>query len=87
MFWRLTRSEFEKKKGAGNRQALKKLVESGKVPGVLAYADGVPVGWCAVAPRADYSTLERSRVLAPIDDHPVWSVPCFFVRGLFADGD
>ena len=83
MFWRLTRAEYEKKKGAGNRRALKKLVESGKVPGVLAYADGVPVGWCAVAPRAAYSTLERSRVLAPIDDHPVWSVPCFFVARPF----
>jgi GNAT superfamily N-acetyltransferase len=91
MFWRQTRAEYEKKKGSGNRRALKKIVESGKAPGILAYADGAPVGWCAVAPRTDYSTLERSRVLAPVDEQPVWSVPCFFVarpfrrRGLTAE--
>jgi len=83
MWWRLTRSEFERKKGAGTRRALKKIVESGKVPGVLAYADGKPIAWCAVAPREAYSTLERSRVLAPIDDQPVWSVTCFFVARPF----
>jgi GNAT superfamily N-acetyltransferase len=32
-----------------------------------------------VAPRATYRRLEASRVLAPVDDQPVWSVPCFFV--------
>lgn len=79
MFWRLPRSEFEKHKGAGNRRALRGIVMSGAEPGVLAYAGGEPVGWCAVAPRADYPALERSRVLAPVDDQPVWSVSCFFV--------
>jgi GNAT superfamily N-acetyltransferase len=79
MFWRLTRSEFEKRKGEGNRRAFRTIVASGAEPGVLAYAGGEPVGWCAVAPRADYPALERSRVLAPVDDEPVWSVSCFFV--------
>lgn len=83
MFWRQTRAEYEKKKGAGNRRAFKKIVESGKAPGILAYADGAPVGWCAVAPRTDYSTLGRSRVLAPVDERVVWSVPCFFVARPF----
>jgi GNAT superfamily N-acetyltransferase len=79
MYWRQTRAEYEKKKGGGNRRALKKLVTSRRPPGLLAYADGRPVGWCAIAPREAYSTLERSRVLARIDDAPVWSVPCFFI--------
>jgi GNAT superfamily N-acetyltransferase len=83
MFWRQTRAEYEKSKGAGNRRAFKRIVELGKVPGILAYAGGAPVGWCAVAPRTDYSTLERSRVLAPVDEQPVWSVPCFFVARPF----
>jgi GNAT superfamily N-acetyltransferase len=83
MFWRETRAEFERKKGAGNRRALKKLVTAGPPPGILAYAEGRPVGWCAIAPREGYSTLERSRVLARIDDEPVWSVPCFFIARSF----
>ena len=83
MYWRETRAEYEKKKGAGNRRALRKLVTSGPAPGLLAYAEGSPVGWCAIAPRARYSTLERSRVLARIDDAPVWSAPCFFITRTF----
>ncbi|HEY6571837.1 MAG TPA: GNAT family N-acetyltransferase [Candidatus Eisenbacteria bacterium] len=79
MFWRLPRGEFTKGKGEGNRRAFRTLVRGGAEPGLLAYADGVPVGWCAVAPREAYPALERSRVLAPVDEKPVWSVSCFFI--------
>ena len=83
MWWRLKRSEFDQKKGAGTRRALKKLIATGQVPGLLAYAEGEPVGWCSVAPRHDFSALERSRILKPVDDQPVWSVVCFFVARPF----
>ncbi len=79
MFWRLTRREFEAGKGSPNRKAMKALVESGKVPGLLAYDGDEPVGWCAVAPRDQYPGLQRSRLLKPIDTEPVWSVSCLFV--------
>jgi GNAT superfamily N-acetyltransferase len=58
---------------------MKALVQQGGVPGLLAYAGGVPVGWCAVAPRECYPALARSRVLKAVDDTPVWSVSCLFV--------
>jgi GNAT superfamily N-acetyltransferase len=78
MFWRLRRSEFEEMKGEVNRQAMKSIVESGEVPGILAYAEGKPIGWCSLAPRQNFSALERSRILKPVDDQPVWSVVCFY---------
>ncbi|TMD58205.1 MAG: GNAT family N-acetyltransferase, partial [Chloroflexi bacterium] len=37
MWWRASRSEFEKQGNAGNRQALKNSVDAGEVPGLLAY--------------------------------------------------
>jgi GNAT superfamily N-acetyltransferase len=80
MLWRLKRAEFERNKGAGNRLAMRELVEAGAMPGILAYLNGVPVGWCAVAPREHYPALERSRVLKKVDETPVWSVSCLFVR-------
>lgn len=79
MAWRLGRSEWEAGKGAGNKRAFKKLVTSGKPPGVLAYFAAEPIGWCAVAPRNDYPSLGRSRVLAPVDDRSVWSISCLFI--------
>lgn len=79
MWWRLRRSEFEKRNGAGNRRALKKIVDTGEAPGLLAYSDAEPVRWCSLAPREDFSALERSRILKPVDDKPVWSIVCLFV--------
>lgn len=79
MWWRLKRSEFEAQKGEGNRRALKRLVQRGAVPGVLAYCDEQPVGWCCVGPREQFPALERSRVLGRIDEQPVWSIVCFFI--------
>jgi GNAT superfamily N-acetyltransferase len=80
MAWRWQHKEFLQKKGAGAKRAFKKIVEGGRPPGILAYAGREPVGWIAIAPREEFVRLEGSRVLAPVNDQPVWSVICFFVR-------
>jgi GNAT superfamily N-acetyltransferase len=79
MYFRQTRSEFERKKGASNRLALRRLIADGAEPGLLGYVDGVPAGWVALAPRDEYRLLGNSRILQPVDDKPVWSVVCFFI--------
>ena len=79
MWFRVSRKEFETQKGAGNRKAMKATVDSGVVPGLLAYHEDRPVGWCSVAPRQDYPRLEGSRILKPVDDQPAWSIVCLFV--------
>lgn len=56
------------------------LCESDQPPGVIAYIDDVPVGWCSVSPRAGLSRLVNSRTIPKVDDRPVWSVICFVVR-------
>jgi GNAT superfamily N-acetyltransferase len=79
MSWRLPRATFNRQKGAGNRSALRDIIFRGTEPGILAYHRREPVGWCALAPRQDYPALGRSRILAPVDAEPVWSVSCLFV--------
>ena len=79
MYWRTSRAECQKGFGEGNKQAFKAIVESGKVPGILAYQQGKAVAWCSIAPRDDYPVLSRSPTLKPVDDRPVWSIICFFV--------
>lgn len=83
MWWRLPRSQFLRQSPADNKLALRKLVASGQVPGILAYADDRPVGWCSVAPRECFPALDRSRTLKRLDDRPVWSIVCFFVARPF----
>lgn len=80
MWWRLRRSEHVKGKGEPNKRAFRAIVQGGAVPGILAYGGREPVAWCAVEPRESYPVLERARTLRPLDDRPVCSVTCFFVR-------
>ncbi|WP_344756142.1 GNAT family N-acetyltransferase [Leifsonella bigeumensis] len=54
-------------------------------PGLIAYLDGEPVGWCAVEPRTRYPLILRSKVVTTSsteepDDDSVWAVSCFVVR-------
>jgi len=87
MWWRISRKEFEQQQGDGNRRAMKQLVASGQVPGILAYSacsssgepSGEPIGWCSVAPRSCFASLNRSRVLKKLDETPVWSIVCFYI--------
>jgi GNAT superfamily N-acetyltransferase len=79
MYWRTSRAECQRGFGEGNKRAFRAIIESGKVPGILAYDSGRPIAWCSIAPREDYPVLDRSRTLKRVDDEPVWSIACFFV--------
>ena len=84
MYPRLSKNDFnEGKSGEGNRNAMHEIVLTGKPTGILAFYGNQPVGWCAFAPREDFSKLERSRVHKRIDNQPVWSVPCTFINKSF----
>ena len=48
-------------------------------PGLVAYRDGRAIGWVSLGPREDYDRLAYSKLLAPLDDAPVWSIVCFVV--------
>ena len=80
MWWRIKRKDWEANQYEGNRAAMKAIIDSGTVPGLLAYHGDEPVGWVSVAPRKDFPVLQRSPILKPVDDQPVWSVVCFVVH-------
>lgn len=67
-------------RAAARKRALRELVENGRIPGLIGYRGGMPVGWVSLAPRHEYAKLQRSPVMKPVDDKPVWSVVCFFVH-------
>ncbi len=79
MYWRLGPGYHERPR-TENRRDLEELALGGCSPGLVAFEGDRAVGWCNLAPRAELAHLARTRFLAPVDDLPVWSVPCFFVR-------
>lgn len=79
MYYRLTGSEFKARSGDPNREAMKDLVDSGVVPGLIGYREGLPVGWVAVGPRSWYGRLDRSKVTKPVDGREAWAVTCFVI--------
>ena len=83
MYWRFPRSQWTASKGLKNKNAFKKIVSSNRQPGVIAYRGAEPIGWCAIAPREEFSGLAKSRVLKPVDDNPIWSITCLFVKKPF----
>jgi len=63
--------------------------ESDSTSGLVAYLDGEPVGWCAIAPRSDHPRLLRNNRVPWEDraedklDDSVWAVTCFVTRAGF----
>jgi GNAT superfamily N-acetyltransferase len=59
---------------------MRTLCASEPGPGVLAFVDGDPAGWCSVAPKSTYRALVNSRTIPHLEDEDAWSVVCFVVR-------
>ena len=76
--------------GDRKKQLRAKFDADAPAPGVLAFRDGQPVGWCAVEPRDCYPRILRSQLFKAagpaVHSQPenapegsVWSVTCFVV--------
>jgi GNAT superfamily N-acetyltransferase len=79
--YRLAHPERKRMTGLDQAAYVEDLCAHRPAPGVVAYDGDEPVGWAAVAPRADLHAFTHGRVIPHVDDLPVWSVWCFKVRG------
>jgi len=82
-YFRIRGVDFSAGSGARHRAVMERATtdgaEIGRAPGLVAYRDREIVGWVSVGPREDYERLAHSKVLAPVDETPVWSIVCFVV--------
>jgi GNAT superfamily N-acetyltransferase len=81
MLWRAAKGgkAFEEQKGEPNRKAFRSLVRAGKVHGMLALAEGKPVGWCSFGPADTFPRMLQSRVLKRPRSSTTWSITCFYI--------
>ncbi len=70
---------YRRQPAARNRAAFQ-MVRRGPPPGLLAFDGALAVGWCRLTPRAAAPWLDRTWRLRRVDDLPVWSVSCLYVR-------
>ena len=82
-YYRVRGIDFSKGSKARHRTVLETTTPDetagGRAPGLVAYASEEAVGWISIGPRDDYERLAHSRILAPVDETPVWSIVCFVV--------
>jgi len=79
MYWRIGRA-YRERPYEENKAAFRQAVESGPPPGLLAFDGNMAVGWCQLTPRDALPWLDRTWRLKRVDDVPVWSLSCFYVR-------
>lgn len=79
MYWRIG-AEYRRREPRENQADFRHIVDEGAPPGLLAFDGDLAVGWCQLTPRDELARLERSKNLARVDQVPVWSISCFYVR-------
>jgi hypothetical protein len=79
MYWRIG-SAYRRRPREDNKAAFREIVERGPPPGLLAFESDLPVGWCQLTPRDALLWLDRTWRLRRVDDLPVWSLSCLYVR-------
>lgn len=84
-FFKMPGAEWRKPTAEKSARLREQTVGDPIPPGLLAYLDGEPVGWCAVEPRTRYPLILRSKVVTTSsteepDDDSVWAISCFVVR-------
>jgi GNAT superfamily N-acetyltransferase len=80
VYGRFSPGELEGEQLLRRKEALRQQLERPVAPGMLAYLDGLVVGWCGFGPRPEMERLVRSRTIPALDDRPVWAIVCFLVR-------
>ncbi len=79
MYWRIG-AAYRRTPRDRNKAAFRDVVRTGPPPGLLAFAGDVAVGWCQLTPRDALPWLDREWRLRRVDDVPVWSLSCFYIR-------
>jgi GNAT superfamily N-acetyltransferase len=73
-------SAYRKRPPSQNRADFREIVMRGPPPGLIAFDGDLPAGWCQLTPRDSVPWLDRVWQVRRVDDAPVWSLSCLYVR-------
>jgi ribosomal protein S18 acetylase RimI-like enzyme len=80
-FHAASRKEWHAREAAENREIARQMIMNGKLRGLLAYAGGVPAGWCHYDRKADLPGLKAfyPKVFSKDDPNQAGAIVCFTV--------
>jgi GNAT superfamily N-acetyltransferase len=79
MYWRIG-AAYRKRPAEANKAEFAEIVKQGPPPGLIAFDRELAVGWCQLTPRDALPWLDREWRLKRVDNVPVWSISCFYIR-------
>lgn len=79
MYWRIGPG-YRRETPETNKASFHVIVREGPPPGLLALIGNEPVGWLQLTPRDAIPWIDRVSKLRRVDDVPVWSISCFYIR-------
>jgi GNAT superfamily N-acetyltransferase len=79
MYWRIGPG-YRRQAAEANKTSFYEVVRDGTPPGLLAMSGNEAVGWCQLTPRDALPWIDRVEKLRRVDDSPVWSISCFYIR-------
>ena len=84
-WWMVTNAQWQQTTRDKREELLRREIETGPPPALIAYVDGEAAGWVRVGPRTQQARLPRTKDFVAHteeawDDGTVWAVSCFVVR-------
>jgi len=79
MYWRIG-DEYRKRPREKNKASFWDVVKRGPPPGLIAFDGDRAIGWCQLTPRDSLPWMDQTWRLKRVDDKPVWSLSCFYIR-------
>jgi GNAT superfamily N-acetyltransferase len=82
MYWRIG-SDYQKRSRDLNKKDFREIVKKGPPPGLIAFIDNLPVGWCQLTTKNFLPWLEENYSSNNYNISDIWCISCFYVRSRY----
>jgi GNAT superfamily N-acetyltransferase len=79
-YYRLSSSDYSARPPGAGAEFMRGQLAADPSPGIVCYDGAEAAGWLGLWPRSRFERLNRSKTIPQVDDTPVWSIVCFYVR-------
>ena len=79
MYWRIG-SNYHKRSRDLNKKDFKSIVKKGPPPGLIAFIDNNPVGWCQLTTKSSLPWLEKNYSSGNDNNSDIWCISCFYIK-------